>query len=684
MKTSAGLLALLLTASAAFVAAQQAGVTFRVDVNYVEIDAVVTDAQGRFVSSLTADDFELLEEGARQNISTFALVDLPVRRADPPLFKASPIEPDVRSNLEPFDGRVFLIVLDDLHTDFRRSPRVRAGARQFVERYVGANDLVAVLHTGSGARSAQDFTTSRARVFAAIDTFAGRKIVSATQATIDDYYRQRDMRSGREPRDTEESERAQNARNTLRTLRNAAQVLGSIHGRRKSVVWFSEGTDLTTANPFSATNASFIAEEMRETAAVATRAGVSFYGVDVRGLGAGLDEALGAARLPDDPGVTFGPATFIAETARAQDFLRSMSEQTGGFALVNRNDLNAGFERLLSDNSRYYLLGYYPSSTTRDGSFRKVQVRVRRPGLEVRARTGYNAPRGNPARDSNDFKDTGASPEVRAVIESPVPVSGLGLRVFAAPFDGPGRNASVAITLEFSPDRMSFVEKDGLFTEELEIVIVPIDGAGKVHDGARDLAPMKLTRASVDAVRRDGVRIGRRLDLPPGKYQLRVGARAANGKATGSVIHDLDVPDFSKPPLAISGVAIMSAVTSRIPTPAPGKDFFEVLREVPTARREFTRNDTLGFFAEVYDNRTATSHTVNITSQVTADDGTVLAKGSEVRRSDEIQGKSGGFGHALKLPLATLAPGRYVLRVEARSSLADMPPVVREVEFRVR
>ena len=91
-----------------------------------------------------------------------------------------------------------------------------------------------------------------------------------------------------------------------------------------------------------------------------------------------------------------------------------------------------------------------------------------------------------------------------------------------------------------------------------------------------------------------------------------------------------------------------------------------------------------GFFAEVYDNRIATPHTVTITSAVTADDGTVLAKGSDVHRSEEIGKSGGGYGHAQKMPLKTFAPGRYVLRIEARASLADVPAVFREVEFSVR
>ena len=96
--------------------------TFRVEVNYVEVDAVVTDAQGNPVSDLTKDDFELFEDGRRQDVSTFSLVNIPIERAERPLFASAPIEADVQTN-DHVEGRIYLIVLDDLHTDFTRSPR---------------------------------------------------------------------------------------------------------------------------------------------------------------------------------------------------------------------------------------------------------------------------------------------------------------------------------------------------------------------------------------------------------------------------------------------------------------------------------------------------------------------------------------------------------------------------------
>src|SRR5688500_19022815 len=118
----------------------QPPVTFKVEVNYVEIDAVVTDPQGNFVRNLTKDDLPVFEQGKPQTVSVMSFVDIPVEKFDPPLYKTKPIEPDVRSNKKEFNGRVFVLVLDDQNVSFTRSGRVKIAARQFIERYLGAND----------------------------------------------------------------------------------------------------------------------------------------------------------------------------------------------------------------------------------------------------------------------------------------------------------------------------------------------------------------------------------------------------------------------------------------------------------------------------------------------------------------------------------------------------------------
>src|ERR671935_413068 len=166
----------------------QQGPTFRVRVDYVEVDVVVTDRQGNLVRDLKKEDFQVLEDGKSQTISTFTTVDIPVERADRPLFQESPIEPDVKTNEKPFDGRVYVMVIDDLHTRFGRTQRVKAAAKQFIERRLGANDLMAVVHTAGPTDANQEFTTNKRLLLAAVDRVQGRKLQSPTLTRTDEYY----------------------------------------------------------------------------------------------------------------------------------------------------------------------------------------------------------------------------------------------------------------------------------------------------------------------------------------------------------------------------------------------------------------------------------------------------------------------------------------------------------------
>src|SRR5258708_801018 len=218
----------------------QPPVTFKVEVNYVEIDANVTDAQGNFVRSLTRDDFQILEDGKPQTLTAFSMVDIPIVRVDPPLFSKTAIPPDVVTNRTPFDGRIFVLVIDDLHTRFNHTSRTRAAARQFVERYVGANDLVAVVNTSGYGKSMQDFTSNRQLALKAIDAAMGNKADSSTVAALQDYNQNRDLPPGTGSNANasfNELQRYTNASNSLRTLKNLADFMAGMRGRRKAVVY---------------------------------------------------------------------------------------------------------------------------------------------------------------------------------------------------------------------------------------------------------------------------------------------------------------------------------------------------------------------------------------------------------------------------------------------------------------
>ena len=165
-------------------------------------------------------------------------------------------------------------------------------------------------------------------------------------------------------RDLDDKELGYNARSALDGIRNVANYLGNIRGRRKAIVYFSEGIDYNINELFSSTvtEAQTVIDSTREMVAAATRANVAVYAVDPRGLGGEFDELSTIQSFPDDTSLGLGPGSIFNEVRLAQDSLRVMGEETGGFAVVNKNDFRDAFQRIVDDNSSYYVLGYYAST----------------------------------------------------------------------------------------------------------------------------------------------------------------------------------------------------------------------------------------------------------------------------------------------------------------------------------
>ena len=656
--------------------------TFKVRVDYVEVDAVVTDRQGRVVRDLKKEDFQVLEDGKSQAITNFTMVDIPVEKDNRPLFAASPIEPDVRTNEKPFDGRVYVMVVDDLHTRFGRSQRVKIAARQFIERRLGANDLMAIVHTAGAAGGNQEFTNNKKLLLAAVDKTQGRKLDSATANKTNEFNRTRDIRQqGDSLNDPDDMERGFNARTTLDTLRNVADWFGSVRGRRKAILFVSEGIDYDIYDVIAQSgsnhqSASLVLDATRDAIGAATRANVAIYGIDPRGLTDLGDESIEIGSFPDDSSLGVGPGSLQSELRLSQDSLRTLSEETGGFAVVNKNDFSTAFQRIVEDNSSYYVLAYYPPDV-RPGRTHKIDVRVTRPGLTVRARKAYLTPKKVDAPKTSG--NNPSTPELREALDSPLPVSGLTLHVFAAPFKGVAPNASVLFGVELRGRDMKVGSNSKILLSYLAI-----DANGKVRGGNTDaLSLTNLKPESKARIEQTGLRMLNRLDLPPGKYQLRIAAQDQAGGNVGSVQYDLEVPDYAKVPFSMSGLVLTSAAGAALPTAKADEQLKPMMPGPPVALRTFPQNDEIVLFTEVYDNAGASPHKVDITTTVTTDEGKVLFKTDETRDSTDLGGKRGGYGYTTRVPLKDLALGRYVLKVEAKSRLGNTPPVARELQFTV-
>ena len=659
------------------------GPTFKVRVDYVEVDVVVTDRQGNLVRDLKKEDFQVLEDGKSQAINTFTFVDIPVERGDRPLFAESPIEPDVKTNEKPFEGRVYVMVIDDLHTRFGRSIRVKTAAKQFIERRLGANDLMAIVHTAGPTGANQEFTSNKRLLLAAVDKTNGRKLDSPTANKTREYNNTRDFRQqGDALNDPEDAERAFNARNTLDTLKNVADWFGSVRGRRKAILFVSEGIDYDIYDMIAASGsnhqgASMVMDSTRDAIAAATRSNVAIYGIDPRGLTDLGDESIEIQAYPDDTSLGIGPGSLQNELRLSQDSLRVLSDETGGFAVVNKNDFATAYQRIVEDNSSYYVLAYYPPDP-RPGRLHKIDVRVTRPGMTVRSRKGYLTPKKADNVTTANTKGP-STPELREAMDSPLPVSGLTMHVFAAPFKGAAPNASVLFGVELRGRDLQLVQN-----AKVLLSYVAIDQNGKIKGGNTDSLSMPNLKPETKArIEQTGLRMLNRLDLPPGKYALRVAAHDTNGGNVGSVQYDLDVPDFQKAPFSISGLVVTSGLGAALPTVRADEQLKPVLPGPPISLRSFPQNDEIALFAEVYDNEASKPHKVDIVTTVTTDEGRVLFKTDETRDSSDLGGKRGGYGYTTRVPMKELAPGKYVLKVEAKSRLGNEPPVGRELRIEV-
>jgi VWFA-related protein len=657
--------------------ADQPPVTFRVEVNYVEVDAFVTDAQGMPVTDLTAGDFEVLEDGKPQKVSAFSLVNIPIERAERPLFAGKAIEPDVQTN-EHLEGRIYLLVLDDIHTDFTRTPRVKAAARRFIEQNFGTNDLAAVVYTGR-ADASQDFTNNPRLLIQAIEKFNGRKLRSATIQRIEGA-RSNPATGALEPGDDiEQMDRAFRARSVMNNVRKLAEFMAGVRGRRKAMLLIGEGVDY---NIFEATGvlgstASSVLLDTQDAIASATRGNVSIYAIDPRGLSVGDEDLITQSSTVGDA----DGRALQSELRLSQDSLRVLASSTGGFAAVNRNDLNGAFDRIVAENSSYFVFGYYSTNERRDGRFRKIEVRVKRPGLRVRSRNGYFEARG---RRPNTTPSTKVSPALAEAIGSPLPVNGVPIKVFAAPYKGAAPDAAVAYVAEIDVNNFEFVEKDGMFSETLELVNSATDAKGKVFGGERQLVNLNLKPDTLARAKSRGFRLVNQLSLPPGRYQLRIAAATGGGR-TGSVLYDLEIPDFSKEKFAMSGVSLTSRAAAEAPTVRPKDPLADYLPGPLTTMREFTRDDTIALFAEFYENNPgAPAHMLEFKAELRAEGGRVVQAVSDQRSSTDLRGGSGGYGFSARLSLEDLAPGLYVLHVEGQPRIGDLPAVSRDIQIRIR
>jgi VWFA-related protein len=631
---------------------------FRSAVNLVQVDAYVTDSQGNPVTGLTADDFEVREDGRSQSLAYLIPFNIPIDAPSEASFPVELVEPDVQSN-EPHEGRLYVIAVDELRPE--NGLRTRVFLRQFVDRHMGANDVAAVVLLGRGRRTdTQEFTSNRRLLRRAIDLVSGWPAEAPPIHGI----------SGPQAVGFSRS-----SPDGIRALRDLVDFLASIPSRRKAMLLLTEDVGWDFQNAFDtppSASLGFGGDMAREVVRKALRSNVVIYPIDPNRLT--LADVV-SGEFEAFPSIEMERTRRRLEMSRRIN-LQSLGTVTGGFALVSSNDVEGTFQRLVRENSTYYSLGYYSTQDKVDGKFRRLDVRVKRPGLRVHTIKGYLAPKERP-------KETTRQAGVVDTLSSPLAVSGLPMKVVAAPYRGQGEEAIIAAAVEIQGSALEFDKKGDAFTAQLEVGYVVSAATGPLPPVAyrMDLA---LQPDRYEKARKTGVRLMLEPKLPPGIYQIRFGV-AEGGRHSGSVLYDIEVPDFAKRPLTLSGVSLTSVETSGLHVSSGQNVLTEVMPGPMTATRQFSGNDRVAVYAEVYDNvREANPHVVSVRAVLRTLEGVPVKTVAAERSSAVMNRRQDGYGFLFEIPLNGVPAGPYVLNVEATAVVGDRPTDSRDIPIRVR
>jgi hypothetical protein len=349
--------------------------------------------------------------------------------------------------------------------------------------------------------------------------------------------------------------------------------------------------------------------------------------------------------------------------------LRVLSDETGGETIVETNNWTPMYQWFVRDNSAYYLLAYDPAVEHRDGAFHKIAVRVKnRPELIVRARTGYYAAEPDAKAKPRPAVVEGLSAATADAVRMPSSVGDLGIELFAAPFKGDGLTGSVVLGAQL---RGADLVLGG--SHPIEVAFQGTTTEGAITPGAFKVLALDFIAASRIDIERRGLRVVDRIALPKGRHQVRFAVHQPSAK-TGSVVADVEVPDF-KVALTMSGVVFASAERAQDRSLMSDDRLKAVLGSDPTAVRRFARRDVITAFAEVYANPER-PEVARVTARVTP------VKGGRARTPEITMapGEPGRMGYVMRLRLADLSPGEYVLTVAATSQRGE---VTRQVPFTV-
>jgi VWFA-related protein len=552
----------------------------RITTNLVQVDAIVTDQDGKQVTDLRPEEIQIYEDGRPQKVTHFSYIKTdnnsssqPVaNKTAKPATTTAPVDkyapPLPPAHLRPEQvRRTIAIVVDDLGLSFESTAYVRQSLKKFVDQQVQPGDLVAIIRSAGGMGALQQFTSDKQQLYAAVERVKwnpqGSGGISAF-APIDRSGMEQNLigDSNLSPASSADDQVNQFKEEifsvgTLGALNYVVKGMREMPGR-KSILLVSDGIKIFNQDDTSRTTR--VLDALRRLTDLANRASVVIYTMDARGL-----QTLGLTAADSVGGLSPDQIETEMQNRRnsffeSQNGLNYLAEQTGGIPIRNTNDLARGMKRVLDDQSGYYLIGYRPDESTFDRvkgrtRFHKISIKVTRPGLRVRSRSGFYGVTDEEARTTHRTP----AQQMLSALSSPFASGGVHLRLTSLYANDPKAGSFMRSLLHIDLRDLTFTdEPDGWHKSVFDVIAITFGDNGTiVGQAVSKTQTIRLRGDTYKSLLNSGLVYV--LTFPvkkAGAYQLRTALRDEASERIGSASQFIQVPDINKNRLALSGLVL--------------------------------------------------------------------------------------------------------------------------------
>ena len=567
----------------------------RVTTELVLVNVVARDKKGDLVRDLKKEDFTLLEDGKKQQISTFDFqsVDQPLtagaaeatvsgEAGEGTLLRAGK---KAAPSLDARDRRLMLFFFDFSAMDPEQIDRAVDAAKNFVSTKMQPADLVALVSLATNMHVDSDFTDDKTKILAALTSYNSGEGQGFDNGATGSAEGAAETGGSFTADDTDYN--TFSADRKLLALQSLMQSLGKL-SQKKSLIYFSNGISQSGLDNQSA---------LRAATAAAVKANVSIYSMEVRGLQAfppggeaqsaslhGQSAYSGASVLND-----------LNNNAASQETLATLSSDTGGKAFFDSNDFSGVFSQVQKDTSAYYLLGFVSNNPLKDGHYRHLKVAVNRADLKLEYRAGYYTD-----RDFERLNKADREQQLEDELAAQLSQVDVPLYAGAAYFRQNDSHYYLAVSLVIPGSQIPFVTEKDKDNATIDIIGQVLESNKFPVGHLRDT--VKLAVDSTQQVRRKNVQYNTGFVLAPGSYHLKFVVRENQTGKMGAFEMDVQVPDLRKAPLKMSSV-----VLSSLRTPAAGKKgapnplVRDQMETVPNITHVFTADQHLYLQYEVYE-----------------------------------------------------------------------------------